>query len=46
MLAAGQSNKQVGTVLKLGLSTERPTRANLMQRLNLHITAETVCRGL
>jgi two-component system response regulator NreC len=42
MLAEGRSNKEVATLLDLGLSTVETHRANLMQKLNLHNTAEIV----
>ena len=42
LLAEGQSNKDVAKLLDLGLSTVETHRANLMQKLNLHSTAEIV----
>jgi DNA-binding NarL/FixJ family response regulator len=42
LLAEGRSNKEVATILDLGLSTVETHRANLMQKLNLHNTAEIV----
>ncbi len=42
LLAEGRSNKEVATELDLGLSTVETHRANLMQKLNLHNTAEIV----
>ena len=42
LLAEGRSNKEVATVLDLGVSTVETHRANLMQKLNLHSTAEIV----
>ena len=42
LLAEGRSNKDVAAVLDLGLSTVETHRANLMQKLNLHNTAEIV----
>lgn len=42
LLAEGRSNKEVATTLDLGLSTVETHRANLMQKLNLHSTAEIV----
>jgi two-component system response regulator NreC len=42
LLAEGRSNKEVATLLDLGLSTVETHRANLMQKLNLHSTAEIV----
>ena len=42
LLAEGHSNKEVATLLDVGLSTVETHRANLMQKLNLHNTAEIV----
>jgi two-component system, NarL family, response regulator NreC len=42
LLAAGRSNKEVAALLDVGLSTVETHRANLMQKLNLHSTAEIV----
>ena len=42
LLAEGRSNKDVANLLDLGLSTVETHRANLMQKLNLHNTAEVV----
>jgi len=42
LLAEGRANKEVATVLELSLSTVETHRANLMQKLNLHNTAEIV----
>jgi two-component system response regulator NreC len=42
LLAEGRSNKEVAAVLEVGLSTVETHRANLMQKLNLHNTAEIV----
>ena len=42
LLAEGRSNKEVATLLNLGLSTVETHRGNLMQKLNLHNTAEIV----
>ena len=42
LLAEGRSNKEVATVLDVGVSTVETHRANLMQKLNLHSTAEIV----
>ena len=42
LLAEGRSNKEVATLLDLGLSTVESHRANLMEKLNLHNTAEIV----
>jgi two-component system response regulator NreC len=42
LLAEGRSNKEVATLLDLGLSTVETHRANLMQKLNLHNTADIV----
>ena len=41
-LAEGRSNKEVAVLLDVGLSTVETHRANLMQKLNLHSTAEIV----
>ena len=42
LLAEGRSNKEVATLFELSLSTVETHRANLMQKLNLHNTAEIV----
>ncbi len=42
LLAEGRSNKEVAALLVVGLSTVETHRANLMQKLNLHNTAEIV----
>jgi two-component system response regulator NreC len=42
LLAEGQSNKEVATLLDLSVYTVETHRANLMQRLGLHSTAEIV----
>lgn len=42
LLAEGRSNKEVAAELDLGLSTVESHRASLMQKLNLHNTAEIV----
>ena len=42
LLAEGRSNKEVAMLLEIGLSTIETHRANLMQKLNLHSTAEIV----
>jgi two-component system response regulator NreC len=42
LLAEGRSNKEVATLLDLGVSTVETHRANLMQKLNLHNAAEIV----
>jgi two-component system, NarL family, response regulator NreC len=42
LLAEGRSNKEVATLLDVGLSTVETHRANLMQKLSLHNTAEIV----
>jgi two-component system response regulator NreC len=42
LLAEGRSNKEVATLLDVGVSTIETHRANLMQKLNLHSTAEIV----
>lgn len=42
LLAEGRSNKEVAQLLDVGLSTVETHRANLMQKLGLHNTAEIV----
>lgn len=42
LLAEGKSNKEVATLLNLSLYTVETHRAHLMQKLNLHNTAEIV----
>jgi DNA-binding NarL/FixJ family response regulator len=42
LLAEGRSNQEVAALLDVGLSTVETHRANLMQKLNLHNTAEIV----
>ena len=42
LLAEGRANKEVAALLEVGLSTVETHRANLMQKLNLHNTAEIV----
>jgi two-component system, NarL family, response regulator NreC len=42
LLAEGRSNKEVATLLNVALSTIETHRASLMQKLNLHNTAEIV----
>jgi two-component system, NarL family, response regulator NreC len=42
LLAEGRANKEVAALLDLSLSTDETHRANLMQKLNLHNTAEVV----
>jgi two-component system, NarL family, response regulator NreC len=42
LLAEGRSNKEAATVLNVALSTVETHRASLMQKLNLHNTAEIV----
>ena len=42
LLAEGRSNKEVATQLNVGVSTVETHRANLMQKLGLHNTAEIV----
>ena len=41
-LAEGRANKEVAVLLDVGVSTVETHRANLMQKLNLHSTAEIV----
>lgn len=42
LLAEGRTNKEVAALLAVGVSTIETHRANLMQKLNLHNTAEIV----
>jgi len=42
LLAEGKSNKEVANLLGVGVSTVETHRMNLMQKLNLHSTAEIV----
>jgi DNA-binding NarL/FixJ family response regulator len=42
LLAEGRSNKEVATLLDVGVSTVETHRGNLMQKLDLHNTAEIV----
>lgn len=42
LLAEGRANKEVATLLDVGVSTVETHRANLMQKLSLHNTAEIV----
>ena len=42
LLAEGRSNKEVAALLELALSTVETHRANMMQKLSLHNTAEIV----
>jgi two-component system, NarL family, response regulator NreC len=42
LLAEGKSNKEVATLLNLGVSTVETHRTHLMQKLGLHNTAEIV----
>jgi two-component system, NarL family, response regulator NreC len=42
LLAEGRANKEVASMLDLGVSTVETHRANLMQKLNLHSTADIV----
>ena len=42
LLAEGKTNKDVATLLGLGVSTIETHRLNLMQKLRLHNTAELV----
>ncbi len=42
LLAEGRSNKEVAALLDVGVSTVETHRAKLMQKLNLHSTAEIV----
>jgi two-component system, NarL family, response regulator NreC len=42
LLAEGRSNKEAASILGVGVSTVETHRMNLMQKLNLHSTAEIV----
>jgi DNA-binding NarL/FixJ family response regulator len=42
LLAEGRANKEVANILGVGVSTVETHRMNLMQKLNLHSTAEIV----
>jgi DNA-binding NarL/FixJ family response regulator len=42
LLAEGKTNKEAATVLNVGVSTVETHRTNLMQKLDLHNTAEIV----
>ena len=42
LLAEGRSNKEAAAMLDIGVSTVDTHRMNLMQKLNLHSTAEIV----
>jgi two-component system response regulator NreC len=42
LLAEGRSNKEVAALLDIGVSTVETHRGNLMQKLDLHSTAEIV----
>jgi DNA-binding NarL/FixJ family response regulator len=42
LLAEGRTNKEVASLLDVGVSTIETHRANMMQKLNLHNTAEIV----
>jgi DNA-binding NarL/FixJ family response regulator len=42
LLAEGRTNKETAALLRLGVSTVETHRNNLMQKLNLHNTAELV----
>jgi DNA-binding NarL/FixJ family response regulator len=42
LLAEGRTNKEVANILEVGVSTVETHRANLMQKLGLHNTAEIV----
>ena len=46
LLAEGCANKEVAVLLDVGVSTVETHRANLMQKLNLHSTAEIVLYAL
>ena len=42
LLAEGRSNKELATLLNVGVSTVESHRTKLMQKLDLHNTAEIV----
>jgi two-component system, NarL family, response regulator NreC len=42
LIAQGKSNKEAATVMEVGVSTVETHRTNLMQKLDLHNTAELV----
>ena len=42
LLAQGKTNKEAATMMDVGVSTVETHRTNLMQKLNLHNTAEIV----
>ena len=42
LLAEGKTNKEVATILDVTLYTVESHRTNMMQKLNLHNTAEIV----
>ena len=42
LLAQGKTNKEAATIINVGVSTVETHRTNLMQKLNLHNTAEIV----
>jgi DNA-binding NarL/FixJ family response regulator len=42
LLAHGKTNKEAATIMNVGVSTVETHRTNLMQKLNLHNTAEIV----
>lgn len=42
LLAEGKTNKEAATIMNVGVSTVETHRTNLMQKLNLHNTAEIV----
>jgi DNA-binding NarL/FixJ family response regulator len=42
LLAEGRTNKEVAAALDVSVSTVETHRSNLMQKLNLHNTAEIV----
>jgi DNA-binding NarL/FixJ family response regulator len=42
LLGQGHANKDVATMLGISLSTAETHRSNLMQKLDLHSTAEIV----
>jgi RNA polymerase sigma factor (sigma-70 family) len=42
LIAQGKSNKEIATLLDLSVNTVSVHRANLMEKMNIHRTAELV----
>jgi DNA-binding NarL/FixJ family response regulator len=42
LIAQGKSNKEIATLLELSVNTVSVHRANLMEKMNIHRTAELV----